>query len=661
MECREPLFWNPPRPPATHSRSGTGSNSHAIGTGRYSRHKPHHNYHRYSPGNNATIPSHPVQEKKEEVALPLPKNVVLMEMIEAKERQTRLMIEANRKRQQELLEQRREKCLLRSKDQHRLSNQEEVEIEIGEGVGVGGYQQYKQLAVAPTKSLGTNLIGNGEIEDDDAYDDVEEVSLSLPLGNPSLNSGYAALSRTCGTYAVRELMGLVVLSHNPNRRHYQQKTKEQPYQVGIEEVDDKADEEMKDEGKSMVVSSSLLLHDDAQPRREPFTIEEGQKVQVVGVDEQGVYTLARGAGYIVATTNQLVKVGGPLETSCKLEGMLQSVVEKQEEVQKKLHEINNLAIGLQEKIILEQQRPEEVPVISQPKKCNENTVDGQPFVFSVNSDNNNNNDTNVYSGLQDGPYPSTPTKAFKVSHSNSPDGRNSGGESITSGDSTAVELGAPRTPCPPSYTSGPYIEMEQNSTVDGFNSDMSGHQQYVNSPAHSCPMPTNIAKLDQPLLDSTPVGPGRLRYRVNSDEDVRGMGWAGVLGCGSSLFGERLIEPSRKKTSSIFNTISNGHDILALSFEENSIMENSNSTESPLRNGESFDGINFRTGMSGHRGLGKPSNKPRRERQYTELTINNKPRRAVNMMSQHRGAATTRVQLQRRSTPDTLVGCQTIR
>ena len=41
--------------------------------------------------------------------------------------------------------------------------------------------------------------------------------------------------------------------------------------------------------------------------REPFSLQEGQKIQVVGVTEEGVYQLARGAGYIVATVNQLVK------------------------------------------------------------------------------------------------------------------------------------------------------------------------------------------------------------------------------------------------------------------------------------------------------------------------------------------------------------------
>jgi hypothetical protein len=363
-----------------------------------------------------------------------------------------------------------------------------------------------------------------------------------------------------------------------------------------------------------------------------------------------------------------------LETSCKLEGMLKSVVEKQQEVQRKLIEINNLAIGLREKIILEQEQPEEIPVISQPKKSNEILVNGQLVVTGNNSDSNNN--INASSSLpvivQDGSHPSTPTRAFKVSHSNSPIGGSGGVESITSVNSTVVELGAPMTPGPPPQTPGSFLEMDGN---------MYGNQ-YVHSPAHSCPM------LDQPFLDDSSAGPGVLRYRVNSDDDMHGMGWAGIMGCGSSLFGERLIESSRIETrnNNIFNTASNGHDILALSYDDNSIMvhsnshqrpraatdaqstrtgvvESSGSADSPLRRGGSFDGVNFRTGMSGHRGFGLP----KRERQNNESTGNNNttPQRVIRMMSQHRGAAAARgkrgVQLQRRSTPDTLVGCQTIR
>jgi hypothetical protein len=298
MECREPLFWNPPRPPINHLHP-LHLGSHAVGTGRYSRHprQQHQHPHRYSPGNNAqTTPPHPGsgrgisgQEKKEEVAFPLPKNVVLMEMIEAKERQERLIMEAKKKRQ-ELLKQRREEKLerLRREEQYSISYEKEVTLDEDQ-------QQQQQ------QSSDSNLMDNEEeTEDDDTYDDEEEVSLSLPLGDPSLNCGYAALSRTCGTYAVKDSTGLVVLSHDPNRQHYQQK-----HEVNNKEDDDDDDDEKKEQEKSPL-DSSLLMHDD-QPRREPFTLKEGQKVQVVGVDEQGVYQLARGTGFIVATVNQLVK------------------------------------------------------------------------------------------------------------------------------------------------------------------------------------------------------------------------------------------------------------------------------------------------------------------------------------------------------------------
>ena len=388
-------------------------------------------------------------------------------------------------------------------------------------------------------------------------------------------------------------------------------------------------------------------------------------------------------------------VGGPLETSCKLEGMLQSVLGKQQEMQRKLNEISNLAIGLKQKIILEQDQPEEVPVIS-PPIINES---GEVILTATDGSNTNNIDAGAGVQNDSGPHPCTPTKATAQSHSHSPVGGSDGVGSVTSACSTAVELGtAPRTPCPSSHTPGSYMEDQMGAHL----------QQFVHSPAHSCPMPTNNVHLNQPFLDDrTPTGTGVLRYRVNSDDDMSGLGWAGVLGCGSSLFGERLIESSRGGETSaadnIFNTATNGLDILALSFDDNSLMQQSNtqrraaralaavaagssarvggggieisgsadspqrSEGSPLRRGGSFDGgVNFRTGMSGHRGLGKP----KREQQLTHHnTINNnnnnamqQPRRML-MMSQHRGAATVRggAKLQqRRSTTDSMVG-QTIR
>jgi len=437
----------------------------------------------------------------------------------------------------------------------------------------------------------------------------------------------------------------------------------------------------------------LQRDDDADSPREPFTIEKGQKIQVVGVDEQGVHQLARGAGYVVATVNQLVKVGGPIETSCKLEGMLESVLEKQQELRRKLVEISKLAIGLEEQILLEQTRPEEVPVISAyPKKSSSEeilVVDRQEMVVSDENDDYGINCTAVQGGSS---HPTTPTNAFKITQSASPTVVASGGvDSVTSANSTAAELGAPSTPQQQPPGPGPYLEAEQPySATDGYNMNyhVYSNQQFVHSPARSCPMPTSRTPLDQPGLDEHPTDAGTLQYRVHNEDDMYGLGWAGVLGGGSSLFGERLGDSSRRHESNrIFNTTSN--DIIALSFDENSLMERSNtqrraaamaavavstrtvrggvdsngSVESPLRRGGSFDGVNFRTGMSGHRGLGQPG----RERQYAEMNGSNAAmsRRTIRMMSQHQGASTIRggrgYFQRRKSTPDTLVDCQTMR
>jgi type IV secretory pathway VirB10-like protein len=161
--------------------------------------------------------------KEEPVPLPLPKNLVLVGMIEAAERQARLLEE----------------------------NQTEDD---------------------------DSLDMSDAVNDDDDDDDEERTRL-----DPTL-AGMSAFVGPCGTYAVREALGLAVLPSNPNKQH----------------------QSHKDEKRSDLLNSSSEEEKKVEEPREPFTIEEGQRVQVIGVDE-GVYVLARGAGYIVATVNQLVK------------------------------------------------------------------------------------------------------------------------------------------------------------------------------------------------------------------------------------------------------------------------------------------------------------------------------------------------------------------
>lgn len=209
MECREPLFWTPPAPKV--NPPGLGANARSPGAPlRYTG-----GAHRGRYSSTPQTPPHPSYAppvvKEEPIPLPLPKNTVLMDMIEAAERQARLLAEAK-------------------KEQER------------------------------------NDDGDDD-EDDDENDQLVEATLA----------GMSALAGACGTYAVREPLGLAVLPFDPNRQHQH---------LGKKEY--------------------LLEEKKTEDTREPFTIEDGQTVQVV-TEEDGVYKLARGLGFIVATVNQLVK------------------------------------------------------------------------------------------------------------------------------------------------------------------------------------------------------------------------------------------------------------------------------------------------------------------------------------------------------------------
>ena len=366
-ECREPLYWNPPK--QTQPQHMINNHQHNIhrspATSRYSR----YNHSRYSP----STPPHPAgglvtnkpPEKREEVPLPCPKNVVLMEMIEAKQRQERLVAEQKeqklqRKQEKLLLKQRLAQQRKEEKETLRLlrrRHQQEQQFQSEQQIEVDIDQQKNSNTNSNTNSnsnSGNNLLDTSEEDyddydndtdcDDDERDDYDdELSSStsssgaLPLGDPELNSGYAALSGTCGTYAVTEPEGLVVLPQDPNRPKYQQSNNTTTTQQQLQLQQYNGDEKKEGSQHSSSNFSSIFNHNSpsdeedsnvngvvdsgdttttttairsSQSRGEPFSISEGQKIQVVGVSESnyhGVYQLARGAGFVVATEKQLVK------------------------------------------------------------------------------------------------------------------------------------------------------------------------------------------------------------------------------------------------------------------------------------------------------------------------------------------------------------------
>ena len=98
MECREPLYWTPPPHPSSTNKGlpvlgSPGMNTRATAPGRYTVSRGGR-YTQHPLGGGTMAP--PV--KGDPIPLPLPKNTVLMGMMEAAERQAKLSEEARLKR-----------------------------------------------------------------------------------------------------------------------------------------------------------------------------------------------------------------------------------------------------------------------------------------------------------------------------------------------------------------------------------------------------------------------------------------------------------------------------------------------------------------------------------------------------------------------------------
>ena len=280
-------------------------------------------------------------------------------------------------------------------------------------------------------------------------------------------------------------------------------------------------------------------------------------------------------------------MGGPLEKSCRLEGMLDSVMEKRMQLQKELDEIDLLVSGLQSQIKAEQEKPEEHPVISARKE----SISAIRDEFDA----------------EDGPRtPTTPPK------------RAQNQDLLLHASTTDSDLDYHRTP--------------EHMPV------------YENSPARSCPMPTtehtdvSDPLLQQPFMDEQTGG--LPRYRVSNDDADLGI-TGGLLGfgCGSGLFGERLLEdgPQRNSIQGIDSMLPSFDDDDTTLGARNFLASRTTGSARgyrPTRTG-SFDSgtVNFRTGMSGHAGLLQSKK---------HASPNAHSRREVRMMSDHRGVVQTR-------------------
>jgi len=205
------------------------------------------------------------------------------------------------------------------------------------------------------------------IEDDDGYDKREDDD-AFVIGGIELLRGLS------GTYIVREAKGLEIQPQNPR---------------------------MILSLKSSVSLNTILSSQTPSVERfkQSRIVEYGQRVQIVNrVD--GVYQLARNRGFITASDSQLVKVGPPLEESCRLEGMLHPLTKSKRILQEKLEKIAIAESKLNRQLSNQLNFPESYPIITNDTIDDDYNDDRTDELYCRgpvvnNSSNNNRNSRHV--------------------------------------------------------------------------------------------------------------------------------------------------------------------------------------------------------------------------------------------------------------------------
>jgi hypothetical protein len=258
MECRESLFL--PTSTNTNTTSGNSNRNSSSNASSTAVHHPNHPHHYGS--NSRYSPSTPTKKPlAAPVPLPIPKNLVLLAMMEA---------------------------------------------------AAGQRAAFVPRSAAESQNK----------EDAQAAEEEEAFQPDAVL------TGLTTLTGPCGTYAVRAPEGLTVLARDPRQEMAPRSLEVPPASVLLPEIasfdsvcstekiksedehtqDEEQDEEDEDERlDQMIEQSAATMYLHRAPSVEDLeTLVKGQTVQVVSF-AQGVAALARGRGFILATTSQLVK------------------------------------------------------------------------------------------------------------------------------------------------------------------------------------------------------------------------------------------------------------------------------------------------------------------------------------------------------------------
>lgn len=92
-------------------------------------------------------------------------------------------------------------------------------------------------------------------------------------------------------------------------------------------------------------------------------LDFGDRVQIVAIDKEGWAKLARGYGYVRADQNEIIKVGGAVDKACRLEAMLRIVSQERKRLRREQSKIDNSFIRLMNELQHSLEKDEDLTVI----------------------------------------------------------------------------------------------------------------------------------------------------------------------------------------------------------------------------------------------------------------------------------------------------------
>lgn len=419
VECRMSLFVTPssvatlPSPPSTTPPSPTGLGARRVppplNRGAYSYSSlmgnggRRVNSYRGSPSTasfeSSTAASFPLRVTETKVRFPLPRNLVLIDLMTAAAAASLARGKANRTPDIMLLEQPRCDAITNRVSSHvknspfatserrddrltgsasPLSNGEDSRTSCDDHASTPGTKHIGELtddhADCPSVDKTTQPLycGNDDDDDDDDDDEEEEENYDSADDDERVIDSIRSAVSDYGTYVVRDKFGVFIRqAMNPSKDNLiANEFAEGSLIVSAAEpgterhsVAITSHEKLLDE-KPMVLRSTS-----SEGTLATKHAEFGCKIQIVSF-RNGVAKLARGEGHIIAyQEHQLVKVGPPVDRVCLLEGMINSTAMSMDQLGDSLQSMRqqreNLLIQLQQELAMEENRSL-APVIQPP-------------------------------------------------------------------------------------------------------------------------------------------------------------------------------------------------------------------------------------------------------------------------------------------------------